>query len=294
MLGNSCPMLNVYYCPYPYYGGDAATIQFNMYYKGRYGEQRESDYWNTHLLIKEGEKIYFDDTLHKRDGYLDDDPHWNTGIFDVTITNENVDVDGLQGRNVTKLQLDKSKADKCPPSLSMLDFRTNDNMVTDRFATAADGKLNFYAYDNNFNVTEDWQYYWTVFKPTVEVSYAPYDKDDWKPLPVEEDPDLFFLPTMGYFYSGSLKDVTGAGREGWFDLKIRLEDEAGNWQEQVISPAFRIDDLVDTGIDDNNQFTIANNPNATTVYDLMGRRIANDSSTPNKGVYIVNGRKVIR
>lgn len=294
MIGNSCPMLDVDLLHYPYYEGDGALKQIDVFYKGRYGEQRESDNMVAHLLIKEGDEVVYDDALQGYTGYMWLDPHWDNGIVDVTLTNENIDVDGLHGKNVTKMQADKAKADRCPPSLSMLDFRTNDNMVTDRFATAADGILNFYACDHNFNVTEDWQYYWTVFKPTVEVSYTPYDTEDWKPLPVEEDPSLFFLPTMGYFYSGSLKDVTGAGREGWFDLKICLEDEAGNWQEQVISPAFRIDDLVDTGINDNNPFTIGNNPNATTVYDLMGRRIANDSSTPNKGVYIVNGRKVIR
>ena len=117
------------------------------------------------------------------------------------------------------------------------------------------------------------------------MSYTPYDTEDWKPLPVEEDPSLFFLPTMGYFYSGSLKDVTGAGREGWFDLKIRLEDEAGNWQEQVISPAFRIDDLVDTGISDEELRMKDDNLKATTVYDLQGRM--NNIGCCNKGVSII-------
>lgn len=285
MIGNSCPMLDVDLLHYPYYDGDGALKQIDVFYKGRYGEQRESDNMVAHLLIKEGDEVVYDDALQGSTGYMWLDPHWDNGIVDVTLTNENIDVDGLQGKNVTTLQLDKAKADRCPPSLSMLDFRDKDNMVTDRFATAADGKLNFYAYDNNFNVTEDWQYYWTVFKPTVEVSYTPYDTEDWKPLPVEEDPSLFFLPTMGYFYSGSLKDVTGAGREGWFDLKIRLEDEAGNWQEQVISPAFRIDDLVDTGISDEELRMKDDNLKATTVYDLQGRM--NNIGCCNKGVSII-------
>lgn len=285
MIGNSCPMLDVDLLHYPYYDGDGALKQIDVFYKGRYGEQRESDNMVAHLLIKEGDEVVYDDALQGSKDYMWLDPHWDNGIVDVTLTNENIDVDGLHGKNVTKMQADKAKADRCPPSLSMLDFRTSDNMVTDRFATAADGKLNFYAYDNNFNVTEDWQYYWTVSKPTVEVSYTPYDTEDWKPLPVEEDPSLFFLPTMGYFYSGSLKDVTGAGREGWFDLKIRLEDEAGNWQEQVISPAFRIDDLVDTGISDEELRMKDDNLKATTVYDLQGRM--NNIGCCNKGVSII-------
>lgn len=284
MLGNSCPMVNFQFQPYPYYEGDYAVSQFMVSYKGRYGEIRSSDCINAHLLVKEGDKIY-DASLQGYDNMWIDDYNWDSGTFDVTLTNENIDVDGLQGRNVARMYLDKSKADRCPPSLSILDFRDTKGMVTDRFATAADGILNFYACDHNFNVTEDWKYYWTVSKPTVEVSYTPYDTEDWKPLPVEENPSLFFLPTMGYFYSGSLKDVTGAGREGWFDLKIRLEDEAGNWQEQVISPAFRIDDLVDTGISDEELRMKDDNLKATTVYDLQGRM--NNIGCCNKGVSII-------
>ena len=119
-------------------------------------------------------------------------------------------------------------------------------------------------------------------------------------MKVEEIPENFFAPSFGYFYRGSLKDVTGAGEKGWFDLKIRLEDAAGNWQEQVISPAFRIDDKVDTGIENNNQYTITNNQE---VYDLMGRKVGNgsrllDNGYCNKGISIVrraNGdvRKVV-
>ena len=35
---------------------------------------------------------------------------------------------------------------------------------------------------------------------------------------------------------------------GWFDLKFRLVDEAGNWQEQTLSPAFRVDALVQSAV----------------------------------------------
>ena len=35
---------------------------------------------------------------------------------------------------------------------------------------------------------------------------------------------------------------------GWFDLKFRLGDESGNWQEQTLSPAFRVDALVQSAV----------------------------------------------
>ena len=133
---------------------------------------------------------------------------------------------------------------------------------------------------------------------SVEVSYSPFNKDEWEKLEgIEEVPEYYYYPEFGYFYRGSLKDVTGAGEKGWFDLKIRLEYATGNYQEQVISPAFRIDDLVDTGIsqltNDNGQLTISGNE---TVYDVMGRRLANAQSSMSngqsqKGIHIV--RKVV-
>ena len=54
-----------------------------------------------------------------------------------------------------------------------------------------------------------------------------------------------------------------------------------------------------TGIENNNPYTITNNPSgAEAVYDLQGRRLANgsrllDNGSCKPGVYIVNGRKVV-
>ena len=97
----------------------------------------------------------------------------------------------------------------------------------------------------------------------------------------------------GYYYRASLKDVEGAGEKGWFDLRFSMADAAGNTHVQTVSPAFRIDDLVDTGIsqltNDNGQSTI---PGNETVYDVMGRRLANAQSSisngqSQKGIHIV-------
>ncbi len=87
------------------------------------------------------------------------------------------------------------------------------------------------------------------------------------------------MPGFGYFYRGSLKDVTGDGEKGWFDLKIKLTDLSGNWQEQVISPAFRIGDGSLTGIE------AIKNDTATEVarYTIDGRTL----SAPQTGVNIV-------
>lgn len=271
-----------------------------LYYIGRYGEVREVDNSTLQMTMKlNGEDVEcnyenFQDILAPYNN-----PDRIQGDVDLTFDNKNVMVDGLQGRNLTNIHYNEVQEDVYSPTLTMLWFKNKEDIIIDRFDTAEDGTLEFSAGDLNFNIAESFIGYFDCKEQSVAVSYSPYNKEEWSELAVEEIPENFFMPGFGYFYRGSLKDVEGQGEKGWFDLKIRLEDAAGNWLEQVISPAFRIDDLVDTGISqlriDNGQLTI---PGNETVYDVMGRRVADKSSKAMKGIQIVrrqNGdvRKVV-
>ena len=276
---------------------------YNMFccYIGRYGEVREVDNSTLQMTMKlNGEDVEcnyenFQDILAP---YTN--PDRIQGDVDLTFDNKNVMVDGLQGRNLTNIHYNEVQEDVYSPTLTMLWFKNKEDIIIDRFDMAEDGTLEFSAGDLNFNIAESFIGYFDCKEQSVAVSYSPYNKEEWSELAVEEIPENFFMPGFGYFYRGSLKDVTGAGEKGWFDLKIKLTDVAGNWQEQVISPAFRIDDKVDTGIGNNNQYTITNKQE---VYDLMGRKVGNgsrllDNGYCNKGISIVrraNGdvRKVV-
>ena len=291
ILGENCP-INYLVLKSAYNertGSENAHL--NPAYIGRFGETRWCDKGGFSWEAKcDGEVL---ETIEE----------WNAqkkGVYDVAFFNKNVEVDGLQGENATSVHYDTRNEDCFSPSLTMLQMRNSDRKVVDRFATGNDGKIELSAADFNYQFMVD--YHDAIYECkqiTTNVYYSPYKKNEWAALEVEEIPENFFMPGFGYFYRGSLKDVTGAGEKGWFDLKIRLEDAAGNWQEQVISPAFRIDDLVDTGIsqltNDNGQLTISGNE---TVYDVMGRRVADKSSKAMKGIQIVrrqNGdvRKVV-
>ena len=182
----------------------------------------------------------------------------------------------------------------------MLQFRNADGNVTDRFASGNDGIMEMTAADFNCQFMTDYRGAIYECNPiSITVAYSPYGKDSWTELAVEDIPELYNEKGWGYFYRTSLKDVEGAGEKGWFDLRFSMSDEAGNTHVQTVSPAFRIDDLVDTGISqlriDNGQLTI---PGNETVYDVMGRRVADNSSKAMKGIQIVrrqNGdvRKVV-
>ena len=214
-----------------------------------------------------------------------------SGEVDATIVTENVDVDGLAGSNKTQVHYTADAEDETPPTMTMLHFKGNNGDVTDRFNNAEEGILEFTAGDFNIYITPmNVQYNDRQMPESVKVSYSPYGEDNWDELPVEEVPENYW-PVMGWFYTGSLGGVTGEAYEGWFDLKIRLEDAAGNWQEQVISPAFRIDNLAYSG----SATPRSDNVREVARYNLAGQRVDSNAT----GVVIVKmsdgtARKVLK
>lgn len=295
-LGNNCPVLvsalgQALYTIGTNENGEAQTmpVLINTFdYIGRYGEKQR---------IVTYEKTMADYKVNGEDLVSITGPN-NTmlnelinGEVDATIVNESVDVDGLAGSNKTQLHYTAGAEDENPPTMTMLHFKGDNGDVIDRFASADEGVLEFTAGDFNMCFTpQNLQYFDRQMIETVEVSYSPYGEDNWNELSVEEVPENYW-PTMGEFYTGSLAGVMGEAYEGWFDLKIRLIDAAGNWQEQVISPAFRIDDLAYSGI----ATPRGDNVREVARYNLAGQRVDSNAT----GVVIVKmsdgtARKVLK
>ena len=278
----------------PYYNANVTYIE--PCYLGRYGEFCESDMNATHTNIKIDSEEYID-TDEPVYGWLEENEL--SGVVDITMTNQNRIIDGLQGKSLATIHYDRDQEDCSAPVLQMLHFKDGEGYITDRFENGEGALMELFAGDFNEGISEqNWLYFDRAKAKNVSVAYAPYGKDNWTELTLEENPE-YYSNLVGWYYAASLADVEGTAEKGWFDLKIRLEDEAGNWQEQVISPAFQIKRLVDTGISqltiDNGQLTIPGNEN---VYDLMGRCIGNAPSSTDKGIRIVrkaNGdfRKVV-
>ena len=128
----------------------------------------------------------------------------------------------------------------------------------------------------------------------VSLQYSPDGSDVWSSLEVKEVPELFFLPGYGNFYRASLSGVTATSGNGWFKLRIRLEDEAGNTQEQTIEPAFYIEKLVGAvqALEESADFQVdtkdgcvivvgAENP-TIEIYGLDGRKLQSGVGTELK------------
>ncbi len=210
-------------------------------YTGQLGEQRNSDLSAMKMSLKyDGKEIATDFMkLAEFSWQWDAEKHLD-GEYSLTLINENIEVDGLKGKNLTTVDFDYRKDDRSAPTLTMLQFRNADNAVTNRFDNAADGRLTLSAADFSFEYLPEW--YGGVFtdKPAdIKVEYSPYGKDAWLPLEVAENAEYYQTPGFGNFYEGSLSPVAS---EGWHDLRITLSDASGNRQQQTISPAFRIGD----------------------------------------------------
>ena len=270
IVGDNCPINAVDLLSY-YDNFQGDVMSCNNYYVGRYGESRHCDENETIITIKfNGEEI-------------EDPANWSPdgkGTWEFTVSNTNIVVDGLQGENKTVVYFDQTNEECTFPGIEMLHFRSEAG-ITDRFATAADGTMEFMGGDFKFNYYPDFRNGVYECQPMeVTVEYSPYGEENWRALAVEEVPELFQMPGWGYFYRASLADVTGKATQGWFDVRFKLQDEVGNWQEQVVSPAFRIDDLISTAVE---EVAAAGDAREVARYSVDGRQL----SAPQPGLNII-------
>ncbi len=264
--------------------GEETIIYVEPAYIGRLGEVRRADL----ACVKTDFSYNGEAKLTNSSDYLGTDwqYNWSTdghapGKIDITFRNDNIMVDGLQGKNVTEVSYDERNEDVTAPTLQMLIFKDKDGKVIDRFDNAADGTMYFSGGD--FQWHSDDRFYYTYEKAEPKVEYAPYGEDSFTTLEVSAIPELFFMPGFGDCYSTNLANVDRPSRTGWFDLRIEMTDKAGNRQCQTISPAFKINAL--SGI-----ASVSNDNVKVWVADREIRTEGADGST--KEVFSVSGQKM--
>lgn len=277
VMGAACPINSLRADAYEDGGYEYVDLYYN--YVGRYGELRDADYYSYNVWVDEQA--------------LDGD------LYEMVFNNENVLVDGIEGKNVTTIRFHQDAADHIAPTLQMLEFR-RDGKVTDRLETPKGAVMNFAGGDfvSHFD-SWNWSGYLTWQPATATAAYAPNGTDSWTDLEVVEDQSKFYMPGFGQYFSASLGDVEG--EDEWFDVKITLTDQAGNTQEQVISPAFYVKSNY-TAISDvkvgNTTVKVVNGSivadGAVEVFTMDGRRV--DASNLGHGIYVVrvNGKETTK
>ena len=220
------------------------------------------------------------------------------GIYEVEFSNENIMVDEEYGYNLTTLHIDMAQADHVAPTLTMLQLRDADGIVSDRFDSAkgcqvrlSAGDFTYCPYQNR----EDWGWFTCQPLSRVTVAYAPRNTEQWHGLSAVEQPEYYMMPGFGHYYEADLSGIGVEEENSWFDLKIRVTDTSGNWQEQLISPAFKVAQTQEavTGIhsvSENDEQIINSKSAHSKGFNLQGQRVADNF----KGIVISNGKKVVR
>ncbi|MGN1245790.1 MAG: T9SS type A sorting domain-containing protein [Muribaculaceae bacterium] len=288
--GNSAP-INAFMDQTAYQSwADAKISYFGCCYIGRFGEVRNVDEINLNAQIKyNGEVICedYDSIANTFSYYHFVEDRTPAGVYELHFRDTNVMVDDIPGFNDTYIYADKRKEDGTAPTLQMLQFKNRQGDITDRFPNASYGILEFAGGDFNFHMQEEpWHTYYDCKPQTVKVEYAPNGTEDFIELEsVTEIPELYTMPGFGYFYRASLAEVKTLSPNGWFDLRITLTDESDNVQQQVISPAFKIDLL--TGI-------ASVSSDGISVYARDKQIVVAGASEPAVEVYSLGGSKVLK
>lgn len=290
---------------------------FNSQYRGRYGELRESDFFATQIEAK-----YNGNTLFNGN-YINFLPEFGLlsaglpadGEIELNLVNSNVVVDGLIGKNISKITYNAGQMDM-PPTLQALQFRNVSGAVTSTFESVSEATVRIAAGDFGLEYNDEGVLYYPYNEGNnIEFYYSQYNQNTWTELELTKYPEYFFLPFFGDYYEASLSSVIVSENNMWFDVKIICTDTAGNKQEQIVSPAFKIGQAT-MGIDEvtKSNFTVYPNPFVNelninlpeiiqgtysfNIYDSAGKTVYhknqsersfswNGSSLP-KGIYIIS------
>ena len=169
--------------------------------------------------------------------------------------------------------------------------------------------------DFNYTMIDNATGYYTYQEGNnVEIAYSLYNQNDWTELNLTKIPEFFLMPAFGDYYEASLHGIGTSEGNAWYDLKIISIDGAGNTQQQIISPAFKVSDKL--GVDEITESTFAVYPNpfseqlnivlpdtvkgnyTFSMSDMSGRRIYSKNQSEKsfhwnttglpKGVYVIS------
>lgn len=269
---------------------------FGFDYSGRLGEKIESDkFLSASSLSVDGKEVASGSDNIKY--WMIENPD-KDGKYTVEVSTDNFEIDGIRGGNKATVTFDFSKEDKLPPSVTMLQFSNNEGTLTQNFVSPEYGILKLSAADfeivtgnkMNSGFIPSWFEVTAPERITALCSPTGSVAEAYNEIKLTENPDFFYTPGLGAFYSGSLSDITLKSATGWFDLTLIVEDAAGNSQTQTISPAFHIDSM--TGIDmvtPSDRVRVVGNsikaPEGSRVFSTNGIEINSSGVAP--GIYLV-------
>lgn len=225
------------------------------------------------------------------------------GKREIYIETDNFEIDGYKGGNRGEVVFDNSKDDMIPPSVTMLQFKDADGGVTQIFdikdqitmlVSAADFTLQ-YGEPDETGLTKWWLE--PIVPKFVKAEISPYGREEYKNISLEAIPENFDKSGFGALYKSDLSGIIHDAYTGWYDLRLTVEDAAGNYQKQTISPAFKIADnsgirgnLFENGnIRIDNKCIYGEDILEVELYDMKGNIVCHSKNMTElpSGIYII-------
>lgn len=232
-------------------------------------------------------KITVDGEVACADRVAFDKFKYPNGQYKVEVSMPNVLIDGeIAASNETVMEFALNSPSVSRPTVTALQFRNNNDTVTDRFHSSNDGYIEFFAGNFTAKTNSELKYAYCDVDALsgIKVEYSPSGKNAWENIPVEEIPELFFMPGFGYCFRGKLSAVNRPSDNKWYDLKIRVANSFGYYQQQTLTSAFRIEDTSDASVD---MIAADQNSSPVTIYTIDGRRISTNLSSLPAGIYLI-------
>lgn len=148
-------------------------------------------------------------------------------------------VDDLNGKLAIRYEFDNSREDCVPPGLQYMQLLDDEGKVNYGTDTKNGAKLLLMAGDFKWIGGEDGHLeYAADCMPRVD--YAPFGIEMWETMQLTKKADAY--DCFGALYEADLAQVSMKAPDGWFSVKISMKDASGNINEQIIAPAFQIDE----------------------------------------------------
>lgn len=221
------------------------------------------------------------------------------GKMTYIFNSENVVIDGIKGGNYCEVFHDDALEDCSAPTVKRVMISDSEGNPVIKLKNASEGRISVCGGDfvthtievPGYEANLETRQYYTGSPASLKARVAPHGTDLFEEIEVTEDAGKSQIPLFGTYWSASLESVDAGDTTGWFDLELTITDEAGNYQKQVMSPAFYIDP--ESGIAEveaeDPMFEIEGCdivlPDGGKVYDSIGR-LQNPRGL-NPGVYIV-------
>lgn len=228
------------------------------------------------------------------------------GSYLFTVEDRSFSTDGINVSCIAQMSFDTKRKDYFPPIIQAFQSRNNNGLITNKFQSPSDGEFRIVAGDFNIKKTvpfDDGSYFaWYEYDPIdVTVEYAPHGSDTFTKLTELNKSDETYLG-FGQYWKVPLAQI-GQLNGGWYDVRLNVTDDAGNYQTHIMSPAFYIgeDSGVPTIEDGNANVSITNNAlnifgmdePQVNIFDISGHNLYRGSGNYHsleflsKGIYVV-------